>query len=258
MTAANEWRAALEAWAIPASILAQAQESPWGFPPVLFQAPATAGTSLSDERAREALGPSASVLDVGSGGGAATFALVPEVRQAFAVDTQPEMLEMYEASSRERGVSATTVQGSWPEVANGVPSVDVVLSHHVVYNVAPIVGFLRALDEHARRRVVLEMTERHPMTWLNEAWAHFWGLERPTGPTSRDLATVLDEMGLPAAEERFEGPTWLEESPDLMANFARVRLCLPASRGDEVRAFLAEHPALPSRSLVTLWWDASS
>lgn len=198
------------------------------------------------------------MLDVGSGGGAATFALVPEVRQAFAVDTQAEMLAMYEANARERGVSAITVQGSWPEVTNSVPTVDVVLSHHVVYNVAPIVAFLRALDEHARRRVVLEVTEGHPMTWLNEAWAHFWGLERPTGPTSSVLVAVLDEMGVPTMEERFEGPTWIEESPELMANFARVRLCLPASRGDEVRAFLAEHAAQPSRSLVTLWWDASS
>jgi SAM-dependent methyltransferase len=258
VTAGDDWRAALEAWAIPAPILAKAEESPWGFPPVLFQAPASRGTTPSDERAREALGALASVLDVGSGGGAATFALVPDVRQAFAVDTQAEMLAMYEVNARERGVSATTVQGSWPDIATSVPVVDVVLAHHVVYNVAPIVPFLRALDDHARRRVVLEMTERHPMTWLNEAWAHFWGVERPTGPTSSDLIAVLGEMGLPATEERFEGPTWLEESPELMANFARIRLCLPASRNDEVRAFLAKHPALPSRSLVTLWWDASS
>jgi hypothetical protein len=135
---------------------------------------------------------------------------------------------------------------------------DVVTAHHVVYNLGDVVPFLRALDEHARFRVVTEMTTRHPLTSLNEAWMHFWGLERPSGPTSDDLVEVLDEMGLRASLERFEGTPRRESSLHEAANFARIRLCLPASREGEVRAFLERHPAPAARSLVTLWWDHRS
>jgi SAM-dependent methyltransferase len=256
--ASERWRLALEAWAIPEVILAQAEVSPWILPPALFQTPAAISPTPSHDRAREALGLEASVLDVGCGGGVAAFALLPEVQRVTGVDRQREMLAMFEANARDRGLVAETVEGLWPEVASRTRLADVVTAHHVVYNVGDVVPFLRALDEHARFRVVTEMTTRHPLTSLNEAWMHFWGLERPSGPTSDDLVEVLDEMGLRASLERFEGTTWSESSPYEAANFARIRLCLPASRESEVRAFLQRHPAPTARSLVTLWWDHHS
>jgi len=76
VTAASRWHQALDAWSIPENILSQASESPWIHPPELFDVPNTLPTSPSHERAREALGDEASVLDVGCGGGVATYALV--------------------------------------------------------------------------------------------------------------------------------------------------------------------------------------
>src|SRR5262249_36359587 len=70
------------AWAIPDEILARAPESPWGFPVDPFRARAErsadgAAASVSARRALEALPEGGSVLDVGSGAGAASLALVP-------------------------------------------------------------------------------------------------------------------------------------------------------------------------------------
>ena len=89
--ASERWRLALEAWAIPEVILAQAEVSPWILPPALFQTPAAISPTPSHERAREALGLEASVLDVGCGGGVAAFALLPEVQRVTGVDRQREI-----------------------------------------------------------------------------------------------------------------------------------------------------------------------
>jgi hypothetical protein len=43
----------------------------------------------------------------------------------------------------------------------------VAVCHHVVYNVGNLAKFLTALDGHAERRVVLELTDRHPQSDLS-------------------------------------------------------------------------------------------
>ncbi len=255
MTAADDWRAALAAWAIPEGILAQAPESPWIHPPALFGVPERVADSPSHARAREALGDEASVLDVGCGGGVAAMALVPPARRLTGVDHQAAMLEMFSENARRRGVESSTLEGDWPDVADRAPVADVVTCHHVLYNVGDVAPFLAALDEHARRRVVIEMPTRHPLTAMNDAWRHFWGLERPDGPTPADLVAVLAEMGLDAHLETFASTSTREVDPEQAVAFARARLCLPASRDDEVRRFLDEHPVPATRTLATVWWD---
>ena len=253
--AASEWRRALEAWAIPAEILAQAPESPWIHPPALFDVPDGIEESPSHQRARDALEIEGSVLDVGCGGGIAAFALTPPAARVVGVDHDDEMLEMFTRNARRRGVEVETYLGLWPDVAAAVPRCDVVTAHHVVYNVADIGPFLEQLSSHATRRVVIEMPQRHPLSSLSAAWEHFWGLERPTTPTSDDLLAVLGEMGVTLRSEDFVGS--LRNAPDLesAARFARIRLCLPTSREDEVRSFLRDNPPPVDRPLTSIWWD---
>ena len=255
MNAADRWRAALEAWAIPEEILASAPESPWIHPPVLFDVPTTIESSPSHDRAREAMPPGGTVLDVGCGGGIAAFAITPPAAHVIGVDHQVEMLTMFRANAIARGVSVETIEGFWPAVAPRTDVADVVTSHHVVYNVADIVPFLAALDDHARTRVVLEMPNHHPLASLTPAWRHFWALERPTGPTPDDLLAVLGQMGIDAASTSFEGALRTESDLDQAAHFTRIRLCLPASRETEVRSFLESNPPPGTRSLTTIWWD---
>jgi len=254
-SAAASWRRALEAWSIPDEILASATQSPWIHPPVLFDVPDVIVATPSHDRAREALSPGATVLDVGCGGGIAAFALTPPATRVIGVDHQVEMLTMFSRNAAQRGVAATTIEGFWPAVADGAPTADVATAHHVVYNVGDIVPFLAALDDHASRRVVLEMPQRHPLATLSGAWEHFWRLERPTTPAPADLIAVLGEMGVDARVEYWEGPLRVEHDIDQAAHFTRIRLCLPEEREAEVRDYLVATPLAATRGLATIWWD---
>jgi len=257
ISAADRWRQSLDAWALPEEILASAEESPWIHPPVLFDVPDVIELSPSHERAREAVPVGGTVLDVGCGGGIAAFALTPPAAHVIGVDHQSEMLTMFRANAAKRGVTCQTVEGFWPAVADATPSADVVTAHHVVYNVGDIVPFLRALDEHAHFRVVLEMPDHHPLAPMTAAWRHFWQLERPVGPTPSDLVDVLEEIGVHANREQWSGPMRAEQNLEQAAHFMRIRLCLPSARENEVRDFLIAQPTLRLRELSTIWWDRS-
>jgi len=258
MTAAQHWREALDAWAIPDEIIASAPQNPWIHPPVLFEVPDPIAPSPSHDRAREVLSAGASVLDVGCGGGIAAFALTPPATHVIGVDQQTEMLEMFSANAVARSLTFDTVEGLWPAVADRTPTADVVTAHHVVYNVADIEPFLRALTDHARSRVVIELPDHHPLASMNDAWRYFWDLERPLGPTPVELLDVLHELGVGAQREQWLGSMRTEQNLDQAAHFMRVRLCLPASREGEVREFLTLHELPSSRALSTIWWDAPS
>ena len=260
-TASSRWAAALHAWAIPDDILKAAPESPWGFPPALFDAHEVPSSTPSRRRAVEALPAGGSVLDVGVGAGAASLCLVPPARQLVGVDESAEMLARFTAAAdaADVGVDVRAIRASWPEAADQAGRSDVVVCHHVLYNVADVVPFVRALTSAARRRVVVELTAEHPQTALNPLWRHFHGLERPTGPTADDAAAVLEELGIRPEVERFSGPRRQAEvdRKDLVA-FARRRLCLPAERDPEVDALLPENAGLPRRELACLWWSPGS
>ncbi len=252
---ATQWKKALEAWAIPQEILDQAEESPWIHPPVLFQLPEKIIDTISHQKAKEVLPEKGSVLDIGCGGGIAAFALADKAKHVIGVDHQVEMLEMFQENATKRGLTSEVYEGFWPEIETKVPIVDVVTCHHVVYNVQEIVPFLKALNSHARRRVVIEMPIQHPLANMNEAWKHFWKLERPKGPTSVALIEVLKENDIQAQVQYWSGTIREESNIDQAAEFMRIRLCLPKSRHAEVMDFLVSHPRFQERELATIWWD---
>jgi len=255
--AGNIWRDSLAAWAIPKEILDEAPENPWIHPPVMFQLPDVIEDSISHQRAREVITPGGSILDIGCGGGIAAFAVTPPATHVIGVDHQSEMLEMFEENAKARGLTSQEFDGFWPDVANEVPVADVVATHHVVYNVPKIEEFLLAMNAHAKKRVVIEMPQRHPLTTATPLWKHFWNLDRPMNPTPQDLMKVLAELGINAHLELWDGQMRTEADLVSQAHFSRIRLCLPESREQEVLDFLKEQPKVAIRNLATIWWDIS-
>ena len=268
----DRWRADLAAWAIPGHITAAASESPWVLPRQVFARRADrlasdpSGPSYEQERA--ALDPAGSILDVGSGAGAACLPLLPQANSLTVVDSDPGMLELLAQRAAALGVEARQVLGSWPGVAPETPAADLVTCHNVLYNVPEPVPFLAELTSHARRRVVVETTARHPLTTLNSFWLEFHGLQRPVTPTAADLLEIIAAMGL-----RPQSRSWARPGGPDYASFAelvdvtRRRLCLPADRADEVGVALIAagvDPRQPAdlgssgREVVTIWWDANS
>lgn len=258
MSYQEHWARSLAEWSIPSEILMQAQTSPWIHPPALFQIPEEIDVTISHSRAREALADGGSVLDVGCGGGIATFALTPPATHVIGIDHQSEMLEMFTENAQRYGVTCEIYEGFWPEIAGDVPIADVVVCHHVVYNIANIGPFLLALNSHARNRVVIEMPTRHPLTNMSAAWKHFWNLERPSEPSSEDIMNVLNEIGIRASIQHWSGPLRDRVDIDQDADFLRIRLCLPPERLSDVREFLVMNPPPRQREIATIWWDVES
>jgi SAM-dependent methyltransferase len=249
---ARAWADALDAWSIPDEILAAAPEPPWGFLPGMFEPPEVPDDTPSRRRALTFLGDEGAVLDVGCGAGAAGLALVPHVSDLTGVDENPVLLERFVANARAAGVAFRTHRGTWPLVAADVPVADVAVSHHVVYNVRDLVAFVVTLTGHARKGVVIELGSRHPMTYLAPLWRHFWGVRRPDGPSARNVVDVVRESGIVPEIDRVPRRSHVHHLEDEV-RLTRRRLCLPASRDDEVAAQLARLPPLADEAWTLSW-----
>ncbi|HEV2013327.1 MAG TPA: methyltransferase domain-containing protein [Candidatus Dormibacteraeota bacterium] len=258
--AATRWKDALASWAIPDWILAQAREDPWALPVALFES-RQPDISPSHRRALEPLAAGGTVLDVGAGRCAMSLPLRPPAQRLIAVDSAPAMLENSPAD--------ITILGRWPDVAPQAGRASAVVCGHVLYNVADLMPFIRALNAAATRRVVIEITRSHPRNRPLERvlWRHFWNLERPEGPAWEDALAVIREAGIQPDVELWEseqrgGFRNLEE----LVSWMRRTVCLDRAREDEVRAIVLQHAAERDglwrlspepRALTTLWWDVT-
>ena len=250
--AGDSWRNSLSAWGIPYEILNQAPVSPWIHPVELFQVPDEITITPSHLKALE-IKPD-SVLDVGCGGGVAAFALVPPATKVIGVDHQPEMLQVFAANAVKRKVAAEIFEGFWPEVAQQTPKADVVVSHHVLYNVSEIESFLIELGSHANKRVVIEIPQQHPQSDANYLWKHFWQLERPNTPTPESIIEILKELGIQGHVEYWESQMGPKVDIDKNVEFTRIRLCLDKSKDAVIKNLLLARPTT-ARKLATIWWD---
>src|SRR5262249_1209579 len=141
-----------------------------------------------------------------AGGGAAAFGLADRAGLVVGVDSGPGMLEQFAAEAEQRGIDHRETFGDWPDVAAQVEPVDVVVCHNVLYNVAYLAPFAHALTDHARHRVVVQITAEHPLVASRPLWRHFHGIDRPSGPTAELAVAALRELGLTVSERRWSRP----------------------------------------------------
>ena len=215
-------------------------------------------TGPSAQRALEVLPEGGSLLDVGVGGGAASLPLVPPATSIVGVDEGEELLAAFRDAADRVGVAHRQVQGTWPAVASEVEPADVVVCHHVFYNVADLGPFAAALTDHARRRVVVELSGDHPTSNFNPLWKAIHGLERPTSPTADDAVAVLEELGLAVQREDSERPWGIDLDRAEQIAMARRRLCVGPERDAEIDALLGQPGEQPARRVVTLWWAGAA
>ena len=266
---ATEWAEALRSWAIPPEILEAAPESPYGFPVELFRHRAEDAhgrpPSPTLAEAAEALPKHGHLLDVGAGGGAASLPLADRAGVITAVDSSAELLSEFLHAAGMSGVQARAVEGSWPEVAPEVDVADVVVCSHVLYNVPDLDPFVVALNDHASRRVVIELTERHPLAWMNDLWLHFHGLTRPDRPSADTAVAALGALGFEVDRcDHFEITSGAFRRREDAIALVRRRLCLSPDADQELASMLGdrldERDGLwwvgpPEQALTTLWWD---
>lgn len=261
----------MQTWALPESILRAAPESPWGFPIEPFRSRVELAKpgdlTYSNRRALETLPNEGTVLDVGVGTGAASLPLAPTCALITGVDSSPALLAEFRRQARRVGVGVGTLEGAWPSIARRAPVADVVVCNHVAYNVADLAPFAIALTEHARQRVVMEITIRHPTAWMADLWLHFHGLDRPIRPDARDVVSVLRGLGLRVHRHsalQTRGAGGFERREDAVA-WIRRRLCLDALRDGDLAEALGERlvhedglwsAKPPAEPVVTIWWDA--
>jgi SAM-dependent methyltransferase len=203
----------------------------------------------------EVLPEGGSVLDVGTGAGAAALALVPPAELLIGFDQSAGMLEAFAERASERGVGHAEIRGTWPDDSRLAPEADVVVCHHVFYNAPRLGKFARALGDHARRRVVVELTARHPMTAFNHIWKHLHGLDRPAGPSAGDAVAVVREAGIDAQMESWlRDPRPIRDRAEFVA-FVRRRMCVGPERDDEIDSLLGDHRSASAQEVATIWWD---
>jgi len=259
------WAEALAAWKIPDSLLAQATESPYGWPVALWERRSAAADDEEEtptERAVKGFQPR-SVLDVGAGTGRSCLRYAELGLRVVAVEKDSGMADGLRRAAATRGVDVEVIEGRWPDV--DAPMVDVVTCSHVVYDVSDIRSFLVALVERAAMGVVIELSAEHPWANLAPYYRALHGLERPAGPTTSDFVAVVESViGRAPTVERWEraGGLWFESWDEILDLYAQ-RLILPVERRGELRALLEPevtessgrlYVGAPTRALATVSW----
>jgi hypothetical protein len=267
--AREQWRAALEAWALPQPLLDAVPDSP-------YRCPRTAAELLRSGEpdaftptlttVSELAGTGGSVIDIGAGWGRLSLPLSRKGHRVTAVERDGDLAAALADTIVREGARVTRIIGRWPDVAGNAGTHDVALISHVVYDVPALGPFLEAAHEAARRAVVIEATPRHPWSNLRKYYRLLHGLELPRKPTVDDLDEVVREVtGVEPAVRWWSAPAMprFEDMSGLM-DFYRRRLLVPADRSVEAAGYLEPDveetgdgwlvlgPA--EREVVTIWW----
>ncbi len=138
------------------------------------------------------------VLDVGAGTGRYVSLLARHVARVIALEPSAAMrMYLEKRVAEERLDNVEILADAWPSPA--LPSVDVVISAHVLYAVDQIGPFLQAMDVAATRACYLYLMIQHHNLLFSPFWKRFHGQARLPLPCALEAFNVLYQLGIPAS-----------------------------------------------------------
>lgn len=172
----------------------------WGPYAAQFRAdPHRSGDALVD-RLLGFVEPEHTVMDVGAGGGRLALPIALKCRRLIAVEPSESMASVLTQQARESGIeNVSVVQNEWQDAI--VDAADVVLCAHVLYTIRDIGLFLRKLDAHAKKTVLVLIYNAPPQSQIYALWKEVHGKERLALPSLPQLREVLDELDLTYQED---------------------------------------------------------
>ena len=147
------------------------------------------------EALRSRLVQGETLLDVGAGGGRLALPLALKCSAVAAVEPSPSMCAVFRETADEFGIgNASIIESDWLNAV--VEPADVVLCSNVLYVIGDIGAFVRKLNSHARRLVLVILMRTPPRSQVHHIWEVVHGETRLSLPTVPQLLPVLDELGI--------------------------------------------------------------
>ena len=147
------------------------------------------------EALRSRLIPGETLLDVGAGGGRLALPLALTCRAVAAVEPSPSMCAVFRETAAEFNIpNVSIIESDWLNAA--AEPADVALCCNVFYVIQDIEAFIRKLDNHARRLVLVILMRTPPRWQVRHVWEEVHGEPRLPMPTVPQLLPVLDELGI--------------------------------------------------------------
>jgi 2-polyprenyl-3-methyl-5-hydroxy-6-metoxy-1,4-benzoquinol methylase len=170
------------------------------------------------------------VIDVGAGGGRLALPLALHCRRVVAVEPSDSMASVLLDQAGEYGVAnISLVRESWEEAV--VEPAEIVLCCHVLYTVRDVAPFVRKLDSHALRKVLVVLYHAPPQSQNSPLWARVHGEERLPLPSAPQLVPVLSELGIDASFERLapQPPRGFDSLDDAIDQLSRRLYLAPGA-----------------------------
>ena len=142
---------------------------------------------------RRQVSPEQVVLDVGAGGGRLALPLALCSKKVIAVEPSPSMCRVLREVADEFDVrNVEVVESGWLDAQ--VPQADVALCSHVLYTIQEIELFVRKLEEHASR-ILIVMYQAPPQSQNYPLWELVHGEPRLPLPSLPEFLEVLGQLG---------------------------------------------------------------